>query len=87
MRNWLNEFSRTSKRPVGKINLESITAVLNEFKSFLNVSEEMTMVVYSFCILRGKRQEVCVGELVEYLDTQLAQQETIRAVEDRKSVV
>ena len=81
MRNWLQEFSRTSKRPVGKINSESITTVLNEFKSFLNVNEEMTMVVYSFCILRGKRQEVCVGELVEYLDTQLAQQETIRAVE------
>jgi hypothetical protein len=81
MRNWLQEFSRTSKRPAGKINVEALKAVLHEFQSFLNISEQMTMVVYSFCLLRGKRHEVCVGELVEFLESELPQDETIRAVE------
>jgi hypothetical protein len=81
MRNWLAEFSRTSKRNPGKINVEEQKSKLEEFKSFVQMKDNHVMVLYSFCMLRGKKQHVCIGELIEYLENQISQDEIVSSVE------
>ena len=81
MRNWLSEFSRNSKRPAGKINADSLAETLSEFKSFLHLNDACTAVLYAFCTLRGKKQHVCVGELIEFMEPALTQDQVANSVE------
>jgi hypothetical protein len=81
MRNWLAELSSKSKRPVGKINVDEVATTFNEFKSFLRLNEACTAVLYAFCALRGKKQHVCIGELIEFIEPLLNQSQVADAVE------
>ena len=81
MRNWLSEFSRNSKRPAGKINTDSLADTLTEFKSFLHLNDACTAVLYAFCTLRGKKQHVCVGEIIEFMEPILTQDQVSNSVE------
>ena len=81
MKNWLSEFSRNSKRPAGKINSEHMASTLEEFKSFLNLNDESTAVLFAFCFLRGKKQHVIVGEIIEFMEPKLSQVQVAFALE------
>jgi len=81
MRNWLSEFSRNSKRPAGKIDPNALAKTLAEFKTFLRLNDECTSVLYAYCNLRGKKQHVCVGEIIEFMEPMLRQRQVADAVE------
>ncbi|MFN5346004.1 MAG: ATP-binding protein [Bacteroidota bacterium] len=82
MRNWLIELSQKTKRPTSKINLETNLPIIKEFQKFLSVDDELSLVLYSFCLLRGRRQDVSIAELIEFLEPNMAYEKTIDAIED-----
>lgn len=81
MRNWLSEFASNSKRPAGKIDPNALAKNLAEFKAFLRLNDECTSVLYAYCALRGKKQHVCVGEIIEFMEPLLTQSQVVAAVE------
>ncbi len=81
MRNWLSEFASNSKRPAGKFNPEELAASLQAFQSFLRLNEQCTAVLSAFCFMRGRKNHVCIEELIEYLEPHFTQDHVANTVE------
>jgi hypothetical protein len=81
MRNWLSEFASNSKRPAGKFNPQELEASLLAFRSFLRLNEACTVVLSAFCFMRGRKNHVCIEELIEYLEPHLSQDKVANTVE------
>lgn len=81
MRNWLSEFASNSKRPAGKFNPQELASSLNAFRAFLRLNEACTAVLSAFCYMRGKKNHVCIEELMEYLEPHLAQDKVANTIE------
>jgi hypothetical protein len=81
MRNWLSEFASNSKRPAGKFNPQELAASLQAFQSFLRLNEQCAAVLSAFCFMRGKKNHVCMEELIEYLEPHLSQDQVANTVE------